>query len=150
MVAGRPPADARNAIRADSYLPSAPGDIEDESGKIVGKHEGLWKWTVGEGARLSGHKEKMFVGRKDLERNVVVIVPGRHVFLSFVNLLSLTDGAPSSSPMLRCTDIQTSDFRWIDPSHPPASIDAPEGMRCEAQTRSLVAGALSPCTVHRL
>lgn len=62
---------------ADSYIPSAPGDIEDESGKVIGKHEGLWKWTIGEGARLSGHKEKMYVGSKDTARNVVVIVNGR-------------------------------------------------------------------------
>ena len=59
----------------DSYIPPSPGDIEDVDGKVLGRHEGLWKYTVGEGARLSGLPQKMFVARKDVERNVVIVVP---------------------------------------------------------------------------
>ena len=43
---------------------------------MVGNHTGLWGYTIGEGARLGGFPTKMYVGRKDVERNVVVIVPG--------------------------------------------------------------------------
>ncbi|GAA5919643.1 hypothetical protein JCM1841_005201, partial [Sporobolomyces salmonicolor] len=61
----------------DSYIPPAPGDIEDANGRVVGHHRGLWRYTVGEGARLGGFPEKQFVARKDAERNVVVVVPKR-------------------------------------------------------------------------
>ncbi|GAA5996240.1 tRNA-5-taurinomethyluridine 2-sulfurtransferase [Rhodotorula paludigena] len=114
----------------DSYLPPSPGNIELEDGKVVGTHNGLWRYTIGEGARLSGFPEKMFVGRKDVARNVVVVVP-------------------KSSPILRCTAIPTSDFLWTSPQHPPAEIDTPEGFACEAQTRSLPGGALAECIVRR-
>ncbi|KAK4699755.1 hypothetical protein P7C70_g6501, partial [Phenoliferia sp. Uapishka_3] len=60
----------------DGYILPSPGNIELESGKIVGKHGGLWRYTIGEGARVGGLKERMFIGRKVLERNAVIIVPG--------------------------------------------------------------------------
>ncbi|TNY20244.1 tRNA methyl transferase-domain-containing protein [Rhodotorula diobovata] len=114
----------------DSYLSPSPGKIETGDGRVVGEHSGLWRFTVGEGARLSGFPHKMFVGRKDTERNVVIVVP-------------------KSSPMLRCTAIETTDFRWTSPFHPPSEVDDPAGFSAEAQTRSLPAGALANCIVKR-
>ncbi|GAA5894195.1 hypothetical protein JCM8208_002373 [Rhodotorula glutinis] len=114
----------------DSYLPPSPGKIETEDGRVVGEHAGLWRYTVGEGARLSGFPQKMFVGRKDAERNVVVVVP-------------------KSSPMLRCTTLETSDFRWTTSSHPPPEVYDAAGFAAEAQTRSLPAGALADCVVRQ-
>ncbi|GAA5859233.1 hypothetical protein JCM1840_003811 [Sporobolomyces johnsonii] len=114
----------------DSYIPPSPGDIEDANGKVVGQHRGLWRYTVGEGARLSGFPEKQFVGRKDAKRNVVVVVPKSH-------------------PILRCVAISTTDFTWTSPLHPPPELDTPSGFAAEAQTRSLPGGALSDCTVKR-
>ncbi|BGP13891.1 hypothetical protein JCM10213_002530 [Rhodosporidiobolus nylandii] len=114
----------------DSYLPPSPGNIEDESGKVVGRHNGLWRYTVGERARISGLSEKMFVGRKDAERNTVVV-------------------CSKSSPLLRCTAISTDDFRWTSPQHPPQEVGSAAGFLAEAQTRSLPAGALSDCIVKR-
>ncbi|GAA5848650.1 hypothetical protein JCM8547_004584 [Rhodosporidiobolus lusitaniae] len=114
----------------DSYLPPSPGNIEDETGKILGQHQGLWRYTVGERARISGLPEKMFVGRKDVERNAVVV-------------------CRKSSPLLHCIALSTTDFLWTSPLHPPPELDSPEGFLAEAQTRSLPAGALSDCTVKR-
>ncbi|GAA5910998.1 tRNA-5-taurinomethyluridine 2-sulfurtransferase [Sporobolomyces salmoneus] len=114
----------------DSYIPPSPGNIEDINGKVLGQHQGLWKYTVGEGARLSGLPEKLFVARKDVERNVVVVVP-------------------KSSPMLRCVGLRSNDFAFISSSHPPSSIDTAEGFTCQAQARSLSMGSLSDCIVKR-
>ncbi|GAA5991297.1 hypothetical protein JCM5350_005325 [Sporobolomyces pararoseus] len=114
----------------DSYLPQSPGNIEDVNGKVFGQHQGLWKYTVGEGARLSGLPEKLFVAKKDPERNAVIVVP-------------------KSSPMLRCVGMKSSDFRFISPSHPPASIDSSDGLSCQAQARSLPMGSLSNCVVKK-
>lgn len=51
--------------------------------------------------------------------------------------------------MLRCTAIETTDFRWTSPFHPPSEVDDPAGFSAEAQTRSLPAGALANCIVKR-
>ncbi|GAA5834845.1 hypothetical protein JCM3766R1_003262 [Sporobolomyces carnicolor] len=114
----------------DSYIPPSPGDIEDVDGKVLGRHQGLWNYTVGEGARLSGLPQKMFVARKDVERNVVIVVP-------------------KSSPLLRCAAMVSADFTFLSRLHPPAAIDSPEGFKCQAQARSLPMGSLSNCTVKR-
>ncbi|GAA5968288.1 hypothetical protein JCM11641_003798 [Rhodosporidiobolus odoratus] len=114
----------------DTYLPPSPGDIEDETGKRIGKHNGLWRYTVGERARISGLPEKMFVGKKDIDRNAVVV-------------------CSKSSPLLRCASISTTDFVWTSPAHAPPEIDFPDGFPAEAQTRSLPAGALAHCVVKR-
>ncbi|GAA5878388.1 hypothetical protein JCM16303_002756 [Sporobolomyces ruberrimus] len=115
----------------DSYIPPSPGNIVDTEGKVLARHEGLWQYTVGEGARLSGLPEKLFVARKDIERNALVVVP-KH------------------SPLLRCVGIETKDFTFLSPSFPPAQeLDTPEGFTCQAQARSLPMGSLSDCTVRK-
>ncbi|SCZ97693.1 BZ3500_MvSof-1268-A1-R1_Chr4-3g07378 [Microbotryum saponariae] len=59
----------------DAYLPPKPGHIVLTSGKIVGQHQGLWQYTIGEGARLPGLPSRHFIGRKVRERNEIVVVP---------------------------------------------------------------------------
>ncbi|BGO89620.1 hypothetical protein NBRC10512v2_001575 [Rhodotorula toruloides] len=114
----------------DSYLPPSPGNILDVTGKVVGRHNGLWRYTVGERARIGGQSEAMFIASKDAESNTITIVPKSH-------------------PMLRCVSLLSNDFRWISPSHPPPEVGPPQGFECEAQTRSLPFGALAKCTVRR-
>ncbi|BGP22829.1 hypothetical protein JCM10295v2_001720 [Rhodotorula toruloides] len=63
----------------DSYLPPSPGNILDSSGKFVGRHNGLWRYTVGERARIGGQSEAMFIANKDAEHNTITIVPKRRV-----------------------------------------------------------------------
>ncbi|KAG6809150.1 hypothetical protein H0H92_001400 [Tricholoma furcatifolium] len=60
-----------------SYIPPNPGPIIDVStGSILATHQGLWNYTIGQGARLPGMKEKAFVVRKDVDKNAVYIAPG--------------------------------------------------------------------------
>ncbi|GAA5941023.1 tRNA-5-taurinomethyluridine 2-sulfurtransferase [Sporobolomyces koalae] len=114
----------------DSYIQPSPGNIEDIDGKVLGRHNGLWRYTVGEGARLSGLPEKLFVGRKDVARNAVVVVP-------------------KSSPLLRCAQITTKDFAFVSPSHPPPQLESREGVACQAQARSIATNSLASCVVRR-
>ena len=71
------------------YVASRPGPIEDEHGRVVGEHVGLSFYTLGQrkGIGLGGIKARgqargssdhapWFVARKDLGRNVLVIVQG--------------------------------------------------------------------------
>ena len=62
------------------YLPAQPGDIADEQGRILGQHQGLMYYTLGQrkGLGLGGVKGKKerpwFVAKKDMARNVLVVV----------------------------------------------------------------------------
>lgn len=60
-----------------------PGPIVDHTtGKVVGKHDGLWNYTVGQNAKLAGMSFQMFVAKKDPEKNEVHIVPGSYALLN--------------------------------------------------------------------
>jgi len=63
----------------ENYLPAEPGEVVDiDTNKIVGKHNGLMYYTIGQrkGLDIGGNKEKMFVVGKNLEKNVLYICIG--------------------------------------------------------------------------
>jgi tRNA-5-taurinomethyluridine 2-sulfurtransferase len=57
----------------------------------IGSHQGLWAFTIGQGARISGMSEKMFVARKDARTNTVYVVPGTYAPLPLLHV-DLRDG----------------------------------------------------------
>ncbi len=62
-----------------NYLPSMPGDVVDiETNKIVGKHEGLMYYTIGQrkGLNIGGNSDKMFVVGKNLDKNILYVAFG--------------------------------------------------------------------------
>ncbi|AEJ42910.1 tRNA(5-methylaminomethyl-2-thiouridylate)-methyl transferase [Alicyclobacillus acidocaldarius subsp. acidocaldarius Tc-4-1] len=64
------------------YLPAQPGLIEDVDGRVLGEHDGLMYYTIGQrkGLRLGGLPGRdpapWFVVDKDLARNVLVVAQG--------------------------------------------------------------------------
>lgn len=55
-------------------FPSKPGNIVDKTGKIIGKHEGIWNYTIGKRKGLTGggtHKP-LHVVKIDAEKNEVI------------------------------------------------------------------------------
>lgn len=59
------------------YIPPNKGEIIDlQTGKRVGTHSGLWHYTIGQGAKIPGAPERMFVAQKNPHLNQVVVVPG--------------------------------------------------------------------------
>ena len=68
---------------ADGYRPflegrgvaAEPGDIVDGEGRVVGRHEGHWRYTVGQRRGLGVPGGPWFVQRVDPDRNVVVVGP---------------------------------------------------------------------------
>ncbi|MGY1490355.1 tRNA 2-thiouridine(34) synthase MnmA [Methylobacillus pratensis] len=64
------------------YLPRAPGEIQTPEGKVVGQHNGLMYYTMGQrqGLGIGGSKESngepWFVAGKDMQRNVLIVVQG--------------------------------------------------------------------------
>lgn len=62
------------------YLPAQPGDMVTVDGRIVGRHDGLMYYTLGQRRGLgiggSGDGRRWFVVAKDLERNRLVVDQG--------------------------------------------------------------------------
>lgn len=71
------------------YIAKEPGPIKDERGRVLGKHQGLSFYTLGQrqGLGIGGVKEKgaqrgggehapWFVARKDIEKNTLWVVQG--------------------------------------------------------------------------
>lgn len=103
------------------YLSHEPGDIEDEHGRRVGRHVGLSFYTLGQRqglgiggikslASAAGEHAPWFVARKDLPRNVLVVVQGHE------------------HPALLTRGLQAEDASWVAGQPPQAGA-------CAAKTR---------------
>ena len=63
----------------ENYLPNNPGDIVNiDTGEVLGKHSGLMYYTIGQrrGLNIGGTKERMFVCKKDLDKNILYVAIG--------------------------------------------------------------------------
>lgn len=64
------------------FLPAQPGNIIDLNGNVVGKHDGLMYYTLGQrrglniGGKAGGNGERWFVVKKDLGKNELVVSQG--------------------------------------------------------------------------
>lgn len=62
------------------YLPAQPGNIETPDGEIIGRHQGLMYYTLGQrrglgiGGRRDSADSPWYVAAKDLMRNVLMVV----------------------------------------------------------------------------
>jgi len=66
-----------------NYLPAKRGDIVDKrTGKILGKHDGLMYYTLGQrrglgiGGQKDGNGQSFFVVEKDLDKNILYVTQG--------------------------------------------------------------------------
>ncbi|MCB5186356.1 tRNA 2-thiouridine(34) synthase MnmA [Methylobacillus gramineus] len=79
------------------YLPRTPGDMETPDGQVVGQHNGLMYYTMGQrqGLGIGGSRESngepWFVAGKDMQRNVLIVVQGHE------HPLLLNDGLIASN-----------------------------------------------------
>ena len=95
-----------------NYLPASPGEIRTPEGQLIGEHQGLMYYTIGQrqGLGIGGVKGSSeapwFVAAKDLENNVLIAVQGHDHPLLFSSRLEAeqlhwTAGQAPDSP-LRC------------------------------------------------
>ncbi|MGR2738993.1 tRNA 2-thiouridine(34) synthase MnmA [Billgrantia sp. Q4P2] len=76
------------------YLPAQPGVIETPEGEVIGEHMGLMYYTLGQrqglgiGGLANHPEEPWYVAGKDLERNVLIAVQGKHHPLLYTDSLS--------------------------------------------------------------
>jgi len=125
----------------NEYLPAQPGNIETIDGEIIGKHDGLMFYTIGQrqGLLIGGKKGKAespwYVAAKDLKRNALIVVQGEHPALFQQTLIAHSVhwiNPPSSLPLKiaaktryrqadqTCLVEKTTDTHWR------VSFDAPQ------------------------
>ncbi|MDC8802494.1 tRNA 2-thiouridine(34) synthase MnmA [Halomonas pacifica] len=110
------------------YLPAQPGRIETPEGEVIGEHLGLMYYTLGQrqGLGIGGlpnHSEApWYVAAKDLERNVLVAVQGKH------------------HPLLYSDSLATEAMDWVAGKPPAAEA------RLTAKTRYRQSDV--PCVMH--
>lgn len=76
-----------------NYLPACVGDMETVDGKVVGKHEGIMYYTIGQrkGLGIGGPGEAWFVCGKDPARNVLIVGQGDNQDLLYANRVIVKD-----------------------------------------------------------
>jgi tRNA-specific 2-thiouridylase len=111
------------------YLPRVPGPIETPEGRVLGEHQGLAYYTLGQrqGLRIGGARDAAdapwFVAAKDARRNALVAVQGH------------------DHPLLYRREVEAIDMHWIAGTPPPLPA------RFGAKTRYRMADAA--CEVSR-
>jgi tRNA-specific 2-thiouridylase len=101
----------------NDYLPAQPGLIESDEGKLIGQHDGLMFYTLGQrqGLKIGGQKDKeeapWYVLAKDLERNRLIVGQGQQ------------------HPKLYTKTLLADRMHWI--ASPPTLYP----FRCKAKTR---------------
>ena len=103
-----------------TYLPAQPGAIETPDGRRLGSHRGLMYYTLGQrqGLEVGGVRgaaeRPWYVARKDLERNVLIVVQ------------------QPDHPLLLSDTIATEPAQWVS-GEPPVAQG--ERLRCTVKTR---------------
>ena len=101
-----------------NYLPARPGDMVTVQGKVVGRHDGLMYYTLGQRRGLgiggSGDGRRWFVVGKDLSANRLIVDQGE------------------DSPLLYSRESDASECTWIAEHSPVADC---EPFRCKVRLR---------------
>lgn len=110
-----------------TYLPANPGEIVTEDGKVIGKHDGLMYYTLGQrqgigiGGIMNAANEPWFVLAKDLNKNQLIVGQGQN------------------NPRLFAPGLSTQQLTWINT--PPS-----DSFSCHAKIRYRQAD--QACEVH--
>jgi tRNA-specific 2-thiouridylase len=115
------------------FIAPTPGDIVTESGQVVGRHEGLHRYTLGQRKGIGiggiGHLDEApwYVAAKRPQRNELVVVQGH------------------DHPALLSDWLDARQLHWIGP--PPDEWQAGDPLRCQVKTRYRQSD--QPATLYR-
>lgn len=84
------------------YIAFTPGNFETPEGEVVGQHDGVAYYTIGQrkGLAIGGPGDAWYVVGKDISRNVVILAQGEN------------------HPSLFKQDLQATELSWISGSPP--------------------------------
>ncbi|MDL2235056.1 tRNA 2-thiouridine(34) synthase MnmA [Christensenellaceae bacterium OttesenSCG-928-L17] len=129
------------------YLPATPGDMVDEHGRVLAKHDGLMYYTLGQrkglniGGQKNGSGESFFVIGKDLANNRLIVQQGEQDELYSLSLfaahINWIGGAPAEE-----TFACTAKFRYRQSDQPVVVTQAGEGahVRFSSPQRAVTPG----------
>nr|WP_319050331.1 tRNA 2-thiouridine(34) synthase MnmA [Psychrobacter sp. PP-21] len=104
------------------YLPAQKGEILTDDNKVIGTHDGLMYYTLGQrgGIGIGGVKDRpeepWFVLAKDLEKNRLIVGQGHE------------------HPMLMSNELKAYKLDWTN-GLPPADVFSDEGLACMEKSR---------------
>jgi len=78
----------------ENYLPNMPGDIVNiDTNEVLGRHIGLMYYTIGQrrGLNVGGTSDRMFVVKKDLDKNILYVAIGDDNDYLFSNTAIIED-----------------------------------------------------------
>jgi tRNA-specific 2-thiouridylase len=140
------------------YLPRGPGPIETPEGQLLGQHQGLPYYTIGQrhglgiGGIPGGLEEPWFVARKDMQRNALIVVQGHDHPLLMTRLLEASQlhwiaGAPPAMPPFFCrarlrhrAPLELCEVTGLDGSSARIRFDRPQRAVTPGQAVVLYAG----------
>lgn len=99
------------------FLPAQPGEIHTPTGAVIGRHDGLMYYTLGQrqGLNIGGvqgyPEEPWYVVAKDLDHNILIVAQGH------------------DHPLLFSTTLQASQLHWVAGAPPALPY------RCSAKVR---------------
>lgn len=88
------------------YLPREPGEMQTPEGEVVGQHEGLMYYTIGQrqGLGIGGSRdssgEPWFVAGKNMQKNMLIVVQGH------------------DHPLLQSDGLKADQLHWISGHEP--------------------------------
>jgi tRNA-specific 2-thiouridylase len=118
------------------YLLPRPGNIETTTGEIIGQHDGLMYYTLGQrkGLKIGGQKHKAeapwYVVSKNLARNILLIDQQR------------------DHPLLMATELSCNQVNWIAPVPPTLPLHCTAKIRYRQTDQSCLVTALANGNYH--
>jgi tRNA-specific 2-thiouridylase len=120
------------------YLPNNPGDIRTPEGKLVGRHQGLMFYTIGQrqglgiGGSREGVGEPWYVAAKDVRANRLIVVQGH------------------DHPALLADRLTALDLNWVSGASPHCSwvYTAKTRYRQKDAACTLVAASAERCVIE--
>lgn len=99
------------------YLPAQPGDMKTMDGEVVGKHDGLMYYTIGQrhGLGIGGAGDPWFVLGKDLANNALLVGQGFHNDALYSDSLTAINVSFATAKNLPKTFSCTAKFRYRQP-----------------------------------
>lgn len=87
---------------------STPGPIVDENGRKLGEHRGLVHYTIGQRKGIGvAAKEPLYVLRKDIENNQLVVAPHRSLLVDEVSLDDINIISGEAEASFRQAELKT-------------------------------------------
>lgn len=115
----------------NQYVHTKPGQIRDLDGNIVGSHDGIAFYTLGQrkGMRLGGEGEPWFVVAKDIAKNELVVTRGE-------------------TSALFSYELWAQDINWFKGSPPASSFSCTAKTRYRQQDQACDVEVLADGRVH--